>query len=289
MVNIRSLLGAVPYIVSVSAASIAARQGAAATQVVNLASLENIAVRPNGQILVTNMNSPNLYAVDPAAKSSSTAVVVTGATGLSGVREVTPDVFAVIGGKSIYKVDFTGDAPAVTLVKAITEAVNLNGLSSFDDDSVLVADAGKGNVYRFSISTGEYSVVLEDPTMAPSGAIPFGIDGILHVNGTVWYTNIFKNSFHKVEVDETGKAKGAVTTVWTNSMGDDLCVGPNGKIYVATNSPNTVLEVDPASTSPKTVAQVRGSTACAFGRGESDANTLYVTGAQGVFSVNIAA
>lgn len=292
MVSIRTILGAVPYIVSVSAASIAARQGAAATQVVNLASLENIAVRPNGQILVTNMNSPNLYAVDPAAKSSSTAVVVTGASGLSGVREVTPDVFAVIGGKSIYKVDFTGDAPAVTLVKAIAEASNLNGLASFDDDSVLVADAGKGNVYRFSMSTGDYSVVLEDPTMAPSGAIPFGIDGILHVNGTVWYTNIFKNSFHKIDVDETGKATGAVTTLWSNLMGDDLCVGPDGKIYVATNSPNTVVSVDAtagAGASPATVGQVRGSTACAFGRGESDANTVYVTGAQGVFSINIGA
>ncbi|CAI4212010.1 unnamed protein product [Parascedosporium putredinis] len=262
MVSIRTILGAVPYIVSVSAASIAARQGAAATQVVNLASLENIAVRPNGQILVTNMNSPNLYAVDPAAKSSSTAVVVTGASGLSGVRE------------------------------AIAEASNLNGLASFDDDSVLVADAGKGNVYRFSMSTGDYSVVLEDPTMAPSGAIPFGIDGILHVNGTVWYTNIFKNSFHKIDVDETGKATGAVTTLWSNLMGDDLCVGPDGKIYVATNSPNTVVSVDAtagAGASPATVGQVRGSTACAFGRGESDANTVYVTGAQGVFSINIGA
>jgi len=289
MVNIGTLLGALPFVLTTSAASIAARQGAAASQVVNIASLENIAVRPNGQILVTNMNSANLYAVDPVAKTSTTAVAVTGARGLSGVREVTPDVFAVIGDKSIYKVDFTGAAPAVTLVKAISEASNLNGLSSFDDDSVLVADAGKGNVYRFSISTGEYSVVLEDPTMAPSGGIPFGIDGILHVNGTVWYTNIFKNSFHKVEVDENGKAKGSVTTLWTNLMGDDLCVGPNGKIYVATNSPNTVVEVDPAAPTPKVVGQVRGSTACAFGRGESDANTLYVSGAQGVFAVNIAA
>lgn len=286
MWTLRSFLRALPLAGLASASAIDRRQGGA-TQVVQLPQLENIAVRPNGQILATNMNSPNLYSVDAAAGTSDTAVVVTGATGLSGVREVTPDVFAVIGGKSIYQVDFTGDAPVATLVNEIAEAQNLNGLASFDDDSVLVADAGGGNVYRFTMSTGEYSVVLEDPTMAPSGAIPFGIDGILHVDGVVWYTNIFKNSFHKVEVDETGQATGAYETLWTNLMGDDLCAGPNGLIYVTTNGGNSVVEVDPAVGTPSQIAQVTGSTACAFGRTESDANTIYVTSGQGIFSTTV--
>lgn len=288
MWNLPALLRTLSLIAAVSAAAIQRRQGSA-TQVVQLASLENIAVRPNGEILATNMNSPELYAVDPAAGTSTTAVVVTGATGLSGVREVMPDVFAVIGGKSIYQVDFTGDTPVSSLVKEITEAQNLNGLSSFDNDTVLVADAGGGNVYRFSMSTGEYSVVLEDPTMSPSGAIPFGIDGILYVDGVVWYTNIFKNSFHKVAVDETGQATGAYETLWTNMMGDDLCLGPNGMIYVATNGGNSVVEVDPAVGTPSAVAQVMGSTACAFGRTDSDANILYVSAGQGIFSATISA
>ena len=37
--------------------------------------------------------------------------------------------------------------------------------------------------------------------MAPSGGIPFGIDGIKVKDGVLWYTNIFKNSFHKVAID----------------------------------------------------------------------------------------
>jgi streptogramin lyase len=290
MVQLTSLLGTLPLILSlqgfVSAAAVERRQ-TAGTQVVRLASIENVAVRPNGQILATNMNSANLYAVDPVAKTSSTAVVVSGATGLSGIAEVTPDVFAVIGGKGIYKVDFTSGTAKATLVKQITEASNLNGLASFNNDTVLVADAGKGNVYRFSISTGAYSVALSDPTMAPSGSIPFGIDGIKYSDGVVWYTNIFKNSFHKVPVDATGKATGAVTTLWTNLMGDDLCIGPNGKIYVATNGKNSVVEVDPAVGKPTAIATVSGSTACAFGRTDKDKNVLYVGGGQGVFSVTV--
>ena len=169
------------------------------------------------------------------------------------------------------------------------EAQNLNGLSSFDIDTVLVADAGAGSVYRFSMSTGDYSVVLEDPTLAPPAAapVPFGIDGVLHVNGTVWYTNIFMNSLHRVAVDEAGKATGAYETLWTDLMGDDLCAGPNGMIYVATNGGNSVVEVDPAVGTPSQVAQITASTACAFGRTESDANVLYVTAGQGIFSVSV--
>jgi len=270
----------------VSAAAIERRQSAA-TQVVKLASTENLAVRPNGKILATNMNSPNLYSVDPVAKTSTTAVVVTGATGLSGIGEVTPDVFAVIGGKGIYKVDFTSGTAKASLIKTITEASNLNGLAVLNNDTVLVADAGKGNVYRFNTTSGAYSVAITDPTMAPSGSIPFGIDGIKYKDGVVWYTNIFKNSFHKIPVDATGKATGAVTTLWTNLMGDDLCFGPNGKIYVATNGGNSVVEVETMVGKPKSIATVTGSTSCGFGRTDKDTNVVYVGAGQGIYSVSV--
>ncbi|KAK3374618.1 hypothetical protein B0H63DRAFT_437411 [Podospora didyma] len=273
-----------------SAAAVEPRQ--TASQVVKLSSIENVAARSNGQILATNMNSANLYTIDPEKKTSATAVVVTGASGLSGIGEYLPDVFAVIGGKGIYKVDFTGASPKSSLIKTITEANNLNGLAVFDNSTVLVADAGKGTVYKFDVNTGAYSSVLTDATMAPSGGIPFGIDGIKYRDGVVWYTNIFKNSFHKVVVDKvTAKATGAFTTLWTNLMGDDLCFGPNGKIYVATNGKNSLVEVDPTAAKPAaaSVGSVTGSTSCAFGRTEKDKNVAYVGAGAGVFAVTIKA
>lgn len=262
------------------------RQGSA-TQVVRIASIENLAVRPNGQILATNMNNRNLYIIDPVAKTQST-FSVQGPTGLSGIGEYLPDVFAVIGGKGIYKVDFTGGTPKSSLIKTITEANNLNGLAVMNNNTLLIADAGKGSVYRMTVSTGEYSVAITDPTMAPSGGIPFGIDGIKYKDGILWYTNIFRNSFHKIPIDPiTAKATGPVTTLWTNLMGDDLCFGPNGKIYIATNGRNSLVEVDPEVGRPTAVATVSGSTSCAFGRGASDTNVAYVGGGQGVFAVTI--
>lgn len=290
MVQLKSLLGSIPLLISsVSSAALSPRQSAA-TQVVRLTSIENIAVRSNGAILATNMNSATLYTIDPAAKTSTTALSVTGASGLSGIGEYAPDLFAVIGGKGIYKLDFTVSPPKSSLLKTISTATNLNGLAVLDNNTLLIADAGKGNVYKFTISTGDYAVVLEDKTMAPSGGIPFGIDGIKYRDGVVWYTNIFTNSFYKVPVDvATAKATGPVVALWTNLMGDDLCFGPNGKIYVATNGKNSLVEVDPAAAKPaaQSVGSVTGSTSCAFGRTEKDKNVAYVGAGQGVFAVTI--
>lgn len=286
------LATSLPGALAVPAAGlVAARQGGA-TQVVQLSSIENVAVRPNGEILATNMNSATLYAVDPVARTSRTAVTVAGAAGLSGIAEIAPDVFAVIGGKGIYKVDFAASPagqPAASLMGTIAEASNLNGMCAFDNSSVLVADAGRGNVYRFDVGSGAYAVVLEDPTMAPVGGIPFGIDGIKYRDGEVWYTNIFANSLHRLPVDPaTAEAAGPVTTLWTNLMGDDLCFGPNGKVYVTTNmGGNSLVEVDPDVGSPVPVATVMGSTSCAFGRTEQDANVAYVGAGQGVYAVTV--
>lgn len=299
MLQLTALLGSLSLVLSIStqrfaAAAILDSRQAAPTQIVTLASLENIAVRPNGQLLVTNMNSPNLYAVDPIAKKSSTALAVSGAAGLSGIGELTPDVFVVIGGSpagtAVHKVDFTSGTPVATLVKKIPNAKNMNGLAVFNNDTVLLGDAGAGNLVKLTVSSGDSSVALADPTMAPSGPIPFGIDGLKYGNGVVWYTNIFKNSFHKVSVDTTSKPTGSVSTLWSDLMGDDLCFGNNGKLYITTNSgANQVVEFDPAGAAgkPAVVAKLSAPTACAAGRGETDKDVVYVTNGQGVFAFTV--
>ncbi|EGS17876.1 uncharacterized protein CTHT_0072340 [Thermochaetoides thermophila DSM 1495] len=279
----------------VQGACLTPRQSAA-TQIVSLSSLENLAIRSNGQILATNMNSAQLYSVDPVSKTYTAALTVSGASpGLSGIGEVTPDVFAVIGGtKQVYKVDFTVNPPTSSLIATIQEANNLNGLAVFDNSSVLLADAGRGVVYKLNVANARYEQVLSDPTMTPTGGIPFGIDGIKYdaKTSTVWYTNIFRNSLHSLPVEPTtAKATGVVKTWWTNLMGDDLCLsGDTGKVYVTTNmGGNSLVELDPSvgEESRKTIGSVQGSTACAFGRREGDTGTVYVTGAQGLFAVQV--
>ena len=241
-------------------------------------------MRSNGLLLATNMASSTLYLIDPVAKTTKTGIVVTGASGLSGIGEIAPDVFAVIGGnpgKAVYKVDFSGATPSSSLIATIAGAGNMNGLAVLDADTVLLGDATKGQIWKLTISTGKSEVAIQDASMA--GA--FGIDGLKYANGTVWYTNLLKDTFYKIAVDSTGKATGTPTQIWSNSMGDDLCFGPNGHVYVSTNSgKNSVVDYDPVAGKSTTLVTVAGATSCAFGRTDKDRDTIYIGGSGGVYS-----
>jgi hypothetical protein len=58
--------------------------------------IENIAVRANGRLLVTLLNVPDLYLIDPFHANNSVLVhSFPDVLGLSGIAEVTPDIFTV--------------------------------------------------------------------------------------------------------------------------------------------------------------------------------------------------
>ena len=61
--------------------------------------VENINILSNGQLLVTLLNVPELYQVDPRGIQEPRLVQrLPGVEGLLGTAEVAPDVFAVIAG-----------------------------------------------------------------------------------------------------------------------------------------------------------------------------------------------
>ena len=69
------------------------------TQFPNGTWLENLAVRSNGQLLVTVFSAPELYQVDPnGGKQPQLIHQFPGVLGLAGIAEVEKDVFAVAGG-----------------------------------------------------------------------------------------------------------------------------------------------------------------------------------------------
>ncbi|OCL04744.1 NHL repeat-containing protein, partial [Glonium stellatum] len=253
---------------------------------------ENLAVRPNGQLLVTFMDTNQLWSLDPASKSANKIVTFSGTSSTAGITEVTPDVYAVIAGNysfqggnkagswGIWKVDMTGSSPKASVVKIIPESGMFNGLTTLDNDTVLIGDGAKGAVYRLSMSTGAYSIVIQDASMTPpaSAPVPIGIDGVRYRNGYVYFTNIFKNTFSKVQVDSNGKATGTITQIWTNSTPDDFTITSDGTAYVA--SSGTIFKVTSDGKAAK-IASVASATSCAFGRTEKDKNMLYVTSSSG--------
>lgn len=145
---------------------------------------EGIAVRSNGQILVSFFDKGEAWLVDPSAKKATKVATFTDTTCSAAIAEVAPDVFAVVAGKysnsntpgswGVWKVDFSagGATPTTTLVKKVPESGMWNGLSAFNNNTVLVGDASKGAVFKVNVNTGDYSMVIQDSTMAPSSGLP---------------------------------------------------------------------------------------------------------------------
>jgi uncharacterized protein (DUF2141 family) len=170
----------------VSAAAVETRQ-AATTSIYKFSSpkaAEGIAQRSNGQILVSFFDKAELWSVDPATKKAAKVTSFADATCSAAIAEVAPDVFAVVAGNyasaggnkpgswGIWKVNFTSGTPVTSLLKKVPESGFWNGLTSFNNDTVLIGDASKGAVWRMNINTGAYSMAIEDATMKPSGSLP---------------------------------------------------------------------------------------------------------------------
>jgi DNA-binding beta-propeller fold protein YncE len=243
-----------------------------------------------------------LWSLDPTTKDISKVVGFTDALGLTGIAEVAPDVFVIAAGNSttkdisytpgtwgLWKVDLTGATPQARFINPIPEADFLIGITPFNNDTVFIADAGKGALYQLSVSTGAYSVILQDPTMkAASGAFAEGLHGLKYHGGYVYYTNTFGNGFYKVQIDPaTGKTTGSpVVVIAAISNPEDFAIGPDGSAFVATIG-SGILKVTTDGNLRK-VADVASASSVVFGRGATDRSILYVSTSAGTVSSIVA-
>jgi sugar lactone lactonase YvrE len=287
----------VPFVVS---ATLPTRQSSGATTVWKASGsawYENLAVRSNGQILLSRMDTNEVWTLDPTTKSASKLLSVPGVTSLAGITETTPDVFALVGGNyssrgggntpgswGVFSIDLSSATPKATVVKMIKEAQQFNGLTTVNNDTVLIGDTAKGLIYSLKLSTGDYAVAVQDDALVPASA-GFGVDGLRYRDGYAYFTNIFKNTLGKVPVDATtGKSTGKVTLLYSDSSGDDLTFDADGNIYVATNSGGRVLKVTSDGKHTVLASGISSDTACMFGRKDKDKNLLYVTTSTGSVS-----
>ena len=225
--------------------------------------LENIAIRSNGQLLLTVIGRPELYLVDPAnPKTAQLLHTFPNATSLMGIDEVRPDEFAIVAGNwsldtfqatkgsySIWTVTIPkkwkansegggnqhrkADSNGLVVRKAasIPEAAFLNGLATLDSSTgtVLVADSAAGLIYRVSINNGSYSVALKDSTMNQDPSQPAfypGVNGIKLHGGFAYFTNSGKGTFTRVKIGQDGTARGAYEVVSTPGLLDDFRFDP---------------------------------------------------------------
>lgn len=254
--------------------------------------VENIAVRPNGNILVALVNTPELGEITPSTISNCDPARLVyhfkGADSVNGITKLSPDTYAVIASNSVWKVDLkVHEKPVKPIRIAKLPAGTLNGMATLDNDrlSVVISDSQLGLVWRLNTQTGNYTVIHQDETMEPNDdlGLMLGINGLRIVNSYLYYNNSPRRIFCRVHIDgSTGEALGPYEIIAHDVLADDFAISSDGVAYLAGLTDNVVIKVFPNG-SHKVIAGSRNSTdlmtatSAALGKPVDGHKILYVT------------
>ncbi|KAL0260149.1 hypothetical protein SLS55_005895 [Diplodia seriata] len=261
---------------------------------------ENIAMRGNGNLLVTFAKpTASLHQLSPLSPTPhsnlSTTLVHTFAnhTQLTGIAELTRDVFAVIADNSIYAVAFhRNTSHTITHLATIRTAGTLNGAAALPDArTLLISDSTLGLIWALDTSTGAHGVALQhNATMSPTTdlGLVLGVNGLRYhaASSTAYYVNTPRRLYCRVPIDaRTGEARGEYEVVARGVMADDFALG-GGEVavgWLAGLEDNVVTRVDEEG-GMQVVAgalgslDVAGATSAAFAGGlGAGRGWLYVT------------
>ncbi|KAH0521745.1 hypothetical protein TsFJ059_005685 [Trichoderma semiorbis] len=274
--------------------------------------VENIAVRSNGNLLVTLINLPEVWEVEPLSGSAKLVYSFPNANVSLGIAEVGHDVFAVNVGNfsgagvgvpgswSIWTLDYnTGNLsskkPSGKEI-AIPPAVFLNGLAALATKPgvILTGDSFLGQVFAVDIFSGHYSVAIDVPEFKrnATAALQLGINGMKIHDGSLYFTNSLQSPLlAKIPLSVNGNAAGPVKTIAKSAQypidigfqADDFALDATAEhAWVATNPSNFIVRITTATGKQQIVAggksdqTVAGATSAAFGRNWYDKQILYI-------------
>lgn len=209
--------------------------------------MENLRVRANGHVLTTVIGPPaNLLSFDPSAPNPAPVVVSTfpSVVGLSGITEVTPDVFIITGSNftgatvddppvntnHIWKVDFNNNSSNATdqqpTIELIAEPVLplvtvFNGATTYNASLILAAAPYDDAVVALDVNTGAYWTAFEKiPEMVSINGIK-----VDHAAGYLYWTAPDYGVVRAPLSLDTWGPLGAAQ-VLHNATYDDLAVSP---------------------------------------------------------------
>ncbi|KAI1824257.1 hypothetical protein F4861DRAFT_269667 [Xylaria intraflava] len=266
--------------------------------------LENIAVRSNGDLLLTMLEpTASLYTLKrPYSEAPEFSLIHTfhNAPGLVGITETEADVFAVVSiqygnssdpvsaASAIWGVSFMGSAFEIQKMADLPDAMLPNGITSFPGSStVFVADSRGGDIIRCDLRIGACGDALKDAQTTPvsNTSESVGVNGVHYREGYLSWSNSDLVSIFRSRLDQNGwpAANSTVETVGKVDAVfiDDFAEDDAGIFWIAAGRNNTIIalrsdgssEVVAGSPTELTVA---GCTAVAFGRTIHDSRILYV-------------
>lgn len=245
--------------------------------------LENIAVRSNGDLLVTKLwPSAAIYTIRAPWERHNTleqVISIPSIQSIYGLAQVAPsrqgvETFIFVGGNSTapggtvtgsfgaWAIDFESPGGEVKVRKISDMSLQskfLNGVTAVPGISnvVLVADSANGLVGRLELTTGIFDTStfrfpLEmDPV--EGARLPIGVNGIQVRNENLYWTNSFQACIYCIAITPTGfPARYSGPELVANlSKGvnflDDFAFDVDGNIYASTNLDNSIVFIDAQS------------------------------------------
>lgn len=283
-------------------------------QLANETFLENIAMRPNGAILVTQLlREPNVYIINnPESRHTSLELVTALPFGNSsvGITQISDidglETWVVTGADFVdgrtpvsgtytaYTMQFKNKHNDKVKLRKITAlgaaGVSANGIISSDDypGIVFIADSFTGQIGRLDVARRRFQQgVWKYPELSAPEGQRLGINGIKIWKSHLYWTNSQRLAVYKVPITKSGwPVPNAVPQMVADisdiaSILDDFTMDSRGNIWIATNLDNTVIFVDAKTGENKIVAGglqdfvLMGVGALAVGRESWGEITLY--------------
>jgi hypothetical protein len=267
--------------------------------------IDNLALRSDGSILLTRLDTPEVWSVDATTGHATLVHSFANATSCFGISEIDDDVFAVVVGNfstktykptpgsfTVQQLDFNNfqataneqetQKASVSHIAALPEAQALNGMTSFTKEShlVLIADSPNGVAWKLNTQTGEYSIALNDTSMLPAEGqgLPLGVNGLKMVDDYIYYSSTTRMQFGRVKVDQDATPVSDYQIIASGFLPDNMDVASDGTAYIATDPQNSVVRITPFGqislvAGGQLSTQMPGPTSC---RLSADGKTLYV-------------
>ncbi|PNS20005.1 hypothetical protein CAC42_1452 [Sphaceloma murrayae] len=166
--------------------------------------LENLAVRPNGDILFNGGGSPSTFLLSFADGRETISILpaVPNVTSLFGIAEVNHDLFLVAGGQGnpdgsttpgslvTYAYNFNTSPVTISLVAPVPSALLLNGAAALpprrrdQNATVLFSDTLSGQIFHVDPTTGQVASIFRDEAASSVPPPPFvrpGVNGYKYV------------------------------------------------------------------------------------------------------------
>jgi len=272
-----------------------ARSSKVIYQFANGTGVSQLLVRPNGNILVSLADVPNVYEIDTSSANSTSTLVhaFTSGSRIVAMTDYAPDHIAVVVTSPNRTAENTATlwsirldlttGPKIATVAELYDGAYFVSLTKFLTGQIFAAHSA-GSIWHIDMADGKMRGVVTDKSMEQT------IAGIRFHQPHIYYVNRDKGLFYRIEVNATGNAVGPVEMIADNDLVSKL--GPGVTIlgvtdfalapweerlaYLINYEQGKILKVDQDAN--VTVAQegISSPVMGQFGRGDFDTRILYV-------------